>query len=203
MLGIMATRALHTVLGVTPRAKLETSFFAPTGRKTAQVVGYRSVDLTGVSERLANVKAYTPYSALVSSENGNSAVLGALDPGAIVSLEVRSYVETLVYRGQIDFGQPATPAAGKIAAKVAKKAKKAAAKKAGGKKVKARKVKAKKPAGKRATARKVKRRGAGFVARQGQGQPTHILKRVGNEVVLERVSFACGCTPARFRCVSA
>jgi hypothetical protein len=177
MLTAPARRFLHSLLEVSPNAKLQTNYFAPTA-DTAQVVAYRSVDLTGLSERLADVKAYTPYSALVGTDGDGPAVLGAVDPGAIISSEVRNYVATLVHRGHIDFSNvaPATKAAAKTKERSAKTKKKAKAKKA--------------------------KRGAGFFD-TSKSRPTHVLKRVGNEVVIERVSFACGCAPARLRCVSA
>jgi hypothetical protein len=128
-------------------------------------------------------------------------VVGALDPGAIVSLEVRSYVETLVQRGQIDFGAQAVPAAAAAAPKAGKTAKKAKAKKAAAARPKKAKAATKKSKAARTRSRKAGRRGAGFVA--WRGRPTHVLKRIGNEIVLERVSFTCGCHPARFGCVSA
>lgn len=196
-------RFLHSLLEAGPNEKLETTYFEPAEQTTAQVVAYRGVDLTGVSERLSNVKAYTPYSALVGTEDGAPALLGAVDPGAIISYEVRNYVQTLVQRGQIDFGKQGQPAAKKAGA-VARKAAASGAKKAA--KKKAAKKSAKKATVKRARPAKAKRRGrgAGFVDRGPQGsQPTYVLKRVGGEVVIERVSFACGCVPSRFRCVSA
>jgi ATPase subunit of ABC transporter with duplicated ATPase domains len=90
-----------------------------------------------------------------------------------------------------------------VARKAAKKAKakKATVKKAAVKKVAAKKAKAKKATARKTRASKARARGAGFVAQQDR--PTHVLKRVGGEIVLERVSFMCGCNPTRFRCVSA
>jgi hypothetical protein len=158
-----ARRMLHSVFEVGPQARLETRAFAP-AREATEVVTYRAVDLTGLSERLRNVKAYTPLSALVGSERGAAAVLGAVDSGVIVSNEVRSFVETLVRHGLIDFD--GTP-----------------------------KKKAAKPKKKKA------RKGAGVVS--GKNQPTHVIRNVGGEKVIERIGFACGCHPARWRCVSA
>jgi len=174
---------LNSLLDAAPKAKLETELFAPADNTAAQVVSYHSVDLSGLSERLENVKAHTPYSTLVGSSGGSPAVLGAIDPGAVISSEVRNYVSTLVERGQIDFGDKATKAGGKKAAA----GKKAAGKKAAGKKTKA----AKRP-----------RRGPGAMGLENR--PVFELKRTGGEVVIERVSFACGCPRTRLlRCVSA
>lgn len=63
----------------------------------------RAVDLTGLSERLEGVVAFTPQTALVGEVEGSAAVLGAVDAVAIVSNEVRTYVATLLERGAIAF----------------------------------------------------------------------------------------------------
>jgi hypothetical protein len=168
-----ARRLLHSVLEVAAEQKLTRSAFTVAGDETAQVMAYRTVDLTGLSEALANVKSHNPYSALVGSSGGSPAVLGAVDPAAVISNEVRSYVATLIRRGQVDLTRP-----GK--AKSAPKAARRKAAKAGSK------------------GRKKTKRGAGYLSEKDR--PTHVLRRQGTEVVLERISFACGCHPPRWRC---
>ena len=172
-----AKRFLHSLLDVDPKAKLATTAFGASGDDTSQVTTQRTVDLTGISERLANVKCYTPYSTLVGTSGGAPAVLGAIDPAAIISSEVRDYVATLVRRGQVDFTRPD---------KAKRSAKKGAKKQAKAKKSKA---------GKRA------KRGAGYLSQDNR--PTHVLRRRGTDVVIERVNFSCGCHPMQWRCFSA
>jgi hypothetical protein len=118
----------------------------------------RAVDLTGLSEGLTNVKSYNPYSALVGSSGGAPAILGAVDPAAIISNEVRSYVATLIRRGQVDLSRPG----------------------------------AAKPRNRKRTGR-----GAGYLSETNR--PTHALRRRGDELVLERLCFACGCHPLLWR----
>ncbi|MCK1516286.1 hypothetical protein IVB22_28015 [Bradyrhizobium sp. 190] len=172
-----AKRLLNDVLEVAPKGKLTRSAFTVAGPDTAQMTTYRAVDLSGLSEQLTNVKSYNPYSALVGLSGGAPAVLGAVDPAAVISNEVRSYVATLLRRAQVDLTPP-----GK-----AKPAAKAASPGATAKKKKAAKA-----------ARKGrKKRGAGYLSEKGRA--THVLRLQGKEVVLERIGFACGCHPLRWR----
>ena len=167
------------MLEVAPTDKLTRSAFTVAGPDTTQMTAYRGVDLSGLSEGLSNVKSYNPYSALVGSSGGTPAVLGAVDPAAVISNEVRSYVATLIRRGQVDLTPPgkAKPAAktaspGKTTKKAAKKAAKKTAK---------------------AARKGRKKRGAGYLSEKGRA--THVLRRQGQEVVLERIGFSCGCHP--------
>lgn len=174
-----AKRLLNSLMDVDPKAKQATTAFGPSGDDTAQVTTQRTVDLTGVSDRLANVKCYTPYSTLVGTSGGAPAVLGAIDPAAMISSEVRAYVATLVRRGQVDFTRPG--AAKRAVGKAAKKQAKGKAKKG--------------KAAKRA------KRGAGYLSQDNR--PTHVLRQRGADVVIERVNFSCGCHPMQWRCLSA
>jgi hypothetical protein len=186
MLTSAARLQLHEILELPPAAKLATAAFAPKAEDTAQVTALRAVDLTGVSEKLADVKCYTPYSTLVGATNGATAVLGSIESSAMVSSEVRDYMATLVHRGQIAFASPSKTG------KTSKAAKKAAAAKAPGRP-------AKKP-----KKRKPRQRGAGrggFVSLENR--PTHMVVRRGSEAVVERISFSCGCHRAGPVCVSA
>ncbi|MGQ0446255.1 MAG: hypothetical protein ACT4O2_14300 [Beijerinckiaceae bacterium] len=163
-----AKRVLNDVLEVAPNEKLTRSAFTVAGPDTAQKTTSRVVDLTGISGGLTNVKSYNPYSVLVGSSGGVPAVLGAVDPAAVISNEVRSYVATLIRRGQVDLTPPGKA---KPAAKAARKT-------------------AKKKVAKKAREGR-KKGGAGYLSEQGRA--THILQRQGNEVVLVRIGFACGC----------
>ena len=185
-LSAQAKRLLYSVLEVAPTEKLARSDFTVAGPETAQMTAYRTVDLTGLSERLANVKSYNPYSALVGSSGGAPAILGAVDPAAVVSNEVRSYVATLIRRRQVDLTPP-----GKATAA----ARGGSAKKKPGGSVK------KKMAARAGRKRRKKRSGAGYLSEEGRA--THVLRRSGQEVILERIGFACGCHAPRWRCVGA
>ena len=105
-LSVSAKRLLNDVLEVAPKEKLTRSAFTVAGPDTAQMTALRAVDLTGLSEGLTNVKSYNPCSALVGSSGGTAAILGAVDPAAVMSNEVRSYVATLIRRGLVIFRRP-------------------------------------------------------------------------------------------------
>jgi hypothetical protein len=178
-LGAAAKRLLNDVLGIASNEKLTRSAFTLADTGTAQMTGSRVVDLTGLSEGLTNVKSYNPYSALVGQSGGTAAVLGAIDPAAIISNEVRSYVATLIRRGQVDLSRP--------------NATKSKAANGGTAKAAAAKAKSK--------GRTRPGRGAGYLSQKNR--PTHVLRRRGDEVVLERISFACGCHSHFRRCDAA
>ncbi|TIL43277.1 hypothetical protein [Mesorhizobium sp.] len=171
-LNTAAKRLLNEVMEVSPKEKFTHAAFTVAGADISQITTHRSVDLTGLSEALANVKSYNPYSALVGNSGGVPAVLGAVDPGAVISSEVRSYVATLIRRGQVDL----TPPKGKSKAKATpsgRTAKKAAAS---------------------ASRKSRNKKGAGYLSEKGRA--THVLKVQGEEVVLERIGFACVCHSA-------
>ena len=181
---------LRSYLDLPPNTRIATQPVNLGGRRAMQVVGLRPVDLTGVSARLANVKAYTPQPAYVGVVEGTQALLGAVDGGALIANEVRDYVRGLVERDLIDFGgrrRSAKKAARKGAVKSGRKGSKRGP--GGG---------AKRPSAK---ARRGRRSGAGFAGTAMR--PTYAVKRVGREEVLERISFACGCARPAFACVSA
>jgi hypothetical protein len=98
-----ARQQLRSILEIDTRAKLESRSFALGDTASEEVSTLRPVDLTGLSERLTNVKAYTPQVALVGQAGGATAVLGLVDPAMTISSEVREYVRTLVKRKLIDF----------------------------------------------------------------------------------------------------
>ena len=80
---------LRSYLDLPPNTRIATQPVNLGGRRAMQVVGLRPVDLTGVSARLANVKAYTPQPAYVGVVEGTQALLGAVDGGALIANEVR------------------------------------------------------------------------------------------------------------------
>lgn len=105
-----AKSSLRSILGA--EARLETRPFALGRPGSTEVTAYRAVDLSGLSAKLKNVKAYTPQTAIVGRAAGVTAVLGSVDTGAAVADEVRDYVATLVKRDLIDFsGRAGKPSA--------------------------------------------------------------------------------------------
>lgn len=147
-LSTSARTALRSIFNVNVDARIFTRDFALGIDAETEVTSYRQVDLSGIDDKLDNVKAYAPQVALVGYVGGSTAILGAVDPAASISSEVRDFVETLVQRKQIDFGG------------VAKSPKVASA-------------------------------GAGYLATEEK--PTHIVRRRGGELVLERAAFRCAC----------
>ncbi|MET1112715.1 MAG: M36 family metallopeptidase [Allosphingosinicella sp.] len=76
-----------------------------------EVAARARVDLSGLSERLNNVVADVPRPALVGESGGSTALLGSVQSEAVLSSEVRDFVEMLVRRGSIAFdgSSPARP----------------------------------------------------------------------------------------------
>lgn len=103
-LTVKAKKELRSIMAPDEGAKLQTISFSLAGPNTSQVTSDHQVDLTGLSERLANVKCVAPQVAVVGPAGGATAVLGTVPSGATISNEVRSFVGTLVKHGLIDFG---------------------------------------------------------------------------------------------------
>lgn len=106
-----AKSTLRSILDAGPNATLETRPFALGRPGVTEVTGYRAVDLSGLSARLKNVKAYTPQVAIVGHAAGATAILGSVESSASVEEEVRDFVATLVQRKLIDFEGPPRKAA--------------------------------------------------------------------------------------------
>ncbi|MEA3011439.1 MAG: hypothetical protein QOJ91_3131 [Sphingomonadales bacterium] len=68
-----------------------------------EAVARARVDLSGLAEKLNNVVAEVPRPALVGEAGGGTALLGSVQSEAVLSSEVRDYVEMLVRRGSISF----------------------------------------------------------------------------------------------------
>jgi len=101
-LGAGARRRVKEMMSAAPNAKMSLAAFDVGGNVlTAQTE--QDVDLTGISERLENVVARTPYSAFVGDVQGRAALMGAVEAPAAVDMEVRSYVEMLVKRHAVAF----------------------------------------------------------------------------------------------------
>lgn len=73
------------------------------GTVISEVTTDVEVDLSGLSERLANVTSTVPRPVLVGQTNNSEAVLGAVQPAILLSSAVREFVETLVEHKSIDF----------------------------------------------------------------------------------------------------
>jgi hypothetical protein len=69
----------------------------------AEVASDLRVDLTGLSERLANVVTHVPRPVLVGEAGGTQALLGVVPSAMLYSSEVRDFVETLVAHQAIEF----------------------------------------------------------------------------------------------------
>lgn len=78
------------------------------GRVT-EIAADAKVDLSGLSERLAGVVTHVPRPVMVGESDGAMAVVGAVAPAMLYSLEVREFVATLVGRDAVDFGDGADP----------------------------------------------------------------------------------------------
>lgn len=106
-----AKSTLRSILDAGANVRLETRPVALGRPDITEVTGYRAVDLSGLSERLRNVKAYTPQVAIVGRAAGATAVLGSVESGASVDEEVRDFVATLIQRKLIDFEPPSRKSA--------------------------------------------------------------------------------------------
>lgn len=148
-LSTSARNALRSIFNVDVDARIFTRDFALGVDAETEVTSYRQVDLSGIDDKLDHVKAYAPQVALVGNVGGSTAILGAVDPAASISSEVRDFVETLVQRKQIDFA---------------------------------------------AAAKSPKASSAGAADYLAYGErATHVVRRRGEELVLERAAFRCAC----------
>lgn len=151
-LSTSARTALRSIFDVDVDARILTRDFALGVDAETEATSYRQVDLSGIDDKLDNVKAYAPQVALVGNVGGSTAILGAVDPAASISSEVRDFVETLIQRKQIDFR--AVEKSSEVASIGA----------------------------------------SGYLATEER--PTHIVRRRGGELVLERTTFRCACHAA-------
>lgn len=94
---------VRVALGLAAGARLESRSLNFGTQHVVEVAGSRDVDLTGVSERLANVIAPVPQQALVGDVDDGPALLGAIDTGFTYDAEVRDFAASLVARGAIAF----------------------------------------------------------------------------------------------------
>ena len=92
------------------------------GARAVAVASYaRAVALDDLDPRLAHAVAVAPHEAFVGeSPEGGAAMLGAVDASAGLAMEVRSFVQTLLRRDDIAFGDAPTKSAGFVASKGAK-----------------------------------------------------------------------------------
>jgi hypothetical protein len=134
---------LRAVLDLPSDATVSVRALVLGGHEVAAAIASRPIDLTGISERLADCKAYTPQTAFIGAVKGGAAVLGAVDSTTMLANEVRGYVRTLVRNDAIDFDAQA--------------------------------------------------KGAAAAAAKVGGRPTYHVLRRGDESVLERIGFSCGC----------
>lgn len=107
---------IREMMRVDPGAKLQMRELDIGEGAVVEVASNLQVDLSGLSEKLANVVAYVPRPVLVGDTNGSAAMLGAVQPSTLYSVEVRDFVASLVDHGVIAFpGERRRPA--KAAAK--------------------------------------------------------------------------------------
>jgi len=103
-IGTATRRGLARLFEVEGAAKLGLRAVEVGDSIVAEASLTRDVDLTGLSERLANVVAPARESVRVGAVHAAPAIIGALpQPAAAAEDEVRSFVESLVARGAIDF----------------------------------------------------------------------------------------------------
>ncbi|HEX8512460.1 MAG TPA: M36 family metallopeptidase [Allosphingosinicella sp.] len=94
---------LREMLRVDPAAKLQLRELDIGAGAVVEVASSLEVDLSGLSESLRNVVANVPRPVLVGDTRGAAAVLGAVQPSMLYSIEVRDFVATLVDHGVIAF----------------------------------------------------------------------------------------------------
>ena len=105
-LGSGGDRDLATLLGA-PEGSTTSYRRVEFGARAVAVASIdRAVDIGSLDPRLAGVVAVAPQEAFVGESGGGAALLGAVDSGASISAEVRSFVETLLRRDDIAFDAP-------------------------------------------------------------------------------------------------
>ena len=108
-----ARTRLKQILNLAPDTVLHTRSLDLGDEPVTEISTEVEVDLTGLSERLTNVKSSVPRPILVGDTDGTEAVLGAIQPAVLLSSAVREFVETLVTRRSIAFDPDDRPQKGK------------------------------------------------------------------------------------------
>ncbi len=108
-LGSAGTRDLSELLDAQSGAKPSFRRVEFGTRAVAVASVDRAVDISGLDPRLAGAVAVAPQEAFVGEAGGGAALLGAVDTGASVATEVRSFVEMLLRRDDIAFDAAPKP----------------------------------------------------------------------------------------------